>query len=134
MGLRVKREKKAGLLPLENNWCSLKKEGSCMATRFEIVDGPSKFDLMLALFDVGFKGKYPRGVIFTIDDKQRKVGWSGGQFPPLVFLIDSLSREDGSCENWNWEGVCVELDIEHLRTKGFFSTKTRKGWVEIEGI
>lgn len=111
-----------------------------MATRFEIVDGPSKWDLMLAFFD--YTCQHPRVVDFKIDDKEVKIGWIDrprivSSIVSLPFHIDTLSREDRSGETWNWKGVCSKIEhskIEYSKAKGFFSTKTRKGWLEIEGF
>lgn len=92
-----------------------------MARRFEIVDGPSKWDLMLALFD---RECCPsRMVTFSIRGPQMDLG----KHPIFSesFEINEVSQEDGSGENWLFKGSCFS---KHAH--GFFSTRTRKGWLE----
>ena len=88
-----------------------------MATqRFEILEGPSKLDLMLGLFD-GTSTK-PRLVLFSL--------WDGASaWTVTSVLLSGVSREDGSGESWIFTGCTNGKSI-----KGYFSTKTRKGHLE----
>jgi len=87
--------------------------------RRELIDGPSKWDLMLSLFDDTL-----RRVTFVCnigDDS------SGNYSASLGVLISAVEREDGSGESWNFKGV----DNAHRFVRGYFSTKSRRGCVEI---
>ena len=87
--------------------------------REKIEDGPSKLDLMLALFDVaGAYGKF-RPVSFTLE---------GGQ--SVGVHIGTVHRDDGSGENWGFIGYTVGREPKGI--KGFFSTKNRNGWIEFD--
>lgn len=97
--------------------------------RYEITAGPSKMDLMLALFDqpvidgVAQKRSVRFAVESVTDNKYRvTVG-------DVDIIIDSVSREDGSYESWNFEGRFVPRPGDHLhpRVKGHYSTRHRKG-------
>lgn len=86
-----------------------------------ILNGPSKFDLMLALFDRA--GASPRSVYFTLhSDEQAEV------------VVTGVEAESGSGEEWLFKGY------RRLRTQdvaapqnvvGFYSTQHRKGWVQL---
>lgn len=78
-----------------------------------ILNGPSKFDLMIALMDT-----HRRSVEFEI---QIKKNW-------LKVSISMVQREDGSGESWNFEGRTVNVDSPS-DVKGYYSTRTRKGTV-----
>ncbi len=96
-----------------------------MARRSNIVDGPSKFDLMLALFDVYSNRR--RTVEFLLENPEAKQ--VDLQCASLNFVINEVGREDGGDENWLFKGYYKVADRNgHVR--GFFSTRTRKGWVE----
>ena len=88
-----------------------------MATRrYEITAGPSKFDLMIALFT----GK---DVFFELADE-------GGR----SFQITGLSNaapQFKECEEWLFTGL-RRYDYEHPEVNGRFSTRTRKGYLETE--
>lgn len=88
-----------------------------MATQtLQIVDGPSKFDLMLGLFDGNCAN--PRTVRFVILDRSLdKITMS--------VLLNGISKEDGGGENWLLTGLSNGKLV-----RGFFSTKTRKGHLE----
>ena len=82
----------------------------------QIVDGPSKYELMLALFDRTFEK--PRPVRFKI---QRRVGYEAVE---VWAHILSVGIEDGSGENWNIEVQNIDFSVHH---HGYYSTKTRTG-------
>lgn len=84
--------------------------------RYTITDGPSKMDFMLAVFD----GNSPR--------ERRMVALRTEDEGNLPFAIDAIRREDGGSENWLFSG-CMGITGEEYH--GYFSTRTRKGWVEI---
>ena len=83
---------------------------------FQIVDGPSKFDLMLGLFSGTCMN--PRRVQFFVLD--------GSDRTMLSTLLSGVSREDGSGESWLFTGHTNGKFV-----KGYFSTKTRKGHLEL---
>ena len=69
--------------------------------RFTVNAGPSKLDLMLALFDSTCDK--PRPVTFTV------AAWPENAKPsektqPVTVHINSVQREDGSGESWNIDG------------------------------
>jgi hypothetical protein len=84
--------------------------------QFVIENGPGKFDFMLSLFDnIGHR---PRTVGFTLQ----------GITQPLAVSIDSIAREDGSGESWNFKGTLRDSATElYFSVEGYFSSKTRKG-------
>lgn len=93
-----------------------------MARRDNIVNGPSKFDLMLTLFDGD--SSHRRTVAFLLENPETEP-WCGS----LNFVINKVEREDGSGENWLFRGYSSDTD-KNLPVKGLFSTRTRKGWIE----
>jgi len=96
-----------------------------MARRFDIVDGPSKWNFAVSLFDGGSRGR--RVVSFALKS-------SDSQTPfPLCFLINGAEREDGSGENWLFKGYsCSDAAKMVCAGRGFFSLQTRKGRIELE--
>jgi hypothetical protein len=73
-------------------------------TRFDIVNGPSKMDLMLALFD---KPRSSHPAVRTVDFEALI------PVPVLVTMsVTSVQAEDGSRESWNVEGYVY--GAEHL--------------------
>lgn len=85
-----------------------------MATHLDIVDGPSKYELMLGLFDSATTR--PRPVEFRLS---RRVA--------LEAHIQSVSREDGSGESWNLEGWVVSGEV----FDAYFNTKRRTGHIHL---
>lgn len=91
-------------------------------TQVDITAGPGKWDLMLSLLEGDSNHRHL--VWFTVG----KQGTGEGKLSQYM-EIDSISREDGSGECWNFEGRwCV--DPNHV-VKGFYSTKTRTGWTQL---
>lgn len=92
-----------------------------MAVQDTILGGPSKFDLMVSLLH-GVARKKRVHVDFEIrcNDPTITCNWE--------IYINSLEREDGSGEQWLFQGY---VRMINLPCKGFYSTKTRKGWLEI---
>ena len=95
-----------------------------MATRFNIVTGPGKFDLMLALFDK-YQG-HDRELEFTIREVN---GFRGVKDYPIKFVVVGVELEDGSRESWLIKGRvthgAVGADVH-----GWFDTRSRRGWIE----
>ncbi len=107
-----------------------------MATqRINIQSGPSKFDLMLSLMDVPshrravqFRGNVEGDLVNDYDTR-------GAYKSVLDVFIDMLEREDGSGESWNFAGYMIATSVrgeQHLRVKGYYSTQSRGGVLEIE--
>lgn len=87
-----------------------------MATRLEIVNGPSKFNLMVCLFRDE-----------SIPEVQVWFHYYGGKDCSGV-VIDSLEREGGSGESWNLKGyICSGYGRGNVT--GHFRTDTRKGFL-----
>ena len=94
-------------------------------TRFSIVDGPSKFDLMVALF------KRDEEIEFTLRIDEKKTHKIG-------FIVNGLSNEDGTREGWliHGRGFCInfpELSLSHenwQRFEGYYMPRDRSGWME----
>lgn len=107
-----------------------------MAT-LKIVNGPSKWDLMISLFHGGreFDSEL---VMFEVETEK-------GKTEKMFLSVTSLQREPYDNTHWNFEG----LRIVHKRcggpfpksewsshqfdsmAKGSFSTQTREGYLEL---
>lgn len=83
---------------------------------FEIVHGPSKFDLMIALFHGD--GNERQQVAFKV--KGRKL--------EIIITVNEVAREDGSGEGWCFQGY--NQPGKHV--KGWFHTDTCCGRLKIE--
>lgn len=92
---------------------------------FNITDGPSKFDLMVALFDGDCRHR--RMVRFSLEDPEASPKY--GDIPDHEFVINGFTREDGSGESWNFTGY-YPGSSQGAPCKGTFSTQIRKGWIE----
>lgn len=93
---------------------------------FNVVGGPSKFDLMLSLFD---GNKDPRRTVeFQLEGARR----------PITVGITMVQQEDGSGESWNFRGWVSGDDPTNsmfalnLHVDGYFSTRGRKGYITFE--
>lgn len=84
----------------------------------DIVDGPSKFDLMTALFV--WKPTRP-WVTFRLADGRR-----------VQASIVAVSAEDGSGESWNLEGnlAVSEPGGPSRRFRAYLRTSNRTGWMQ----
>jgi hypothetical protein len=88
-----------------------------MSSTSTILDGPSKFDLMLSLFDGNStKPRYAR--FFILEPGARE---SSNSIP---VLISGIIREDGSGEKWIFTGY-----IQGKSVTGYFCTQDRRGWI-----
>lgn len=111
------REKKVGVSTLIQKK-QLFSGGSCMATRRNIIDGPSKFDLMISLFAEG--GADYNRVSFTVLEVE------GEEHTGEIHVaIMGMDRYDSGVNDWLFRGFSP-CKIVH----GSYSTKTRKGWIE----
>jgi hypothetical protein len=96
------------------------------AKQYSITAGPSKWDLMLCLFDY-----IHHNAEFTIHAPENGKGL---QEVRVVVFITSLEREDGSGESWNYEGYLVKMDgspvnLQDRNVKGCYSTQRRSGHI-----
>ncbi len=85
---------------------------------FDVVSGPSKFDLMLSTFE-------RKVVQFQL----RQRGTSHA--PVLNMIVLGTTQEDGSCENWNLTGYVTDGPMKSTRFSGFYTTKNRRGSFEL---
>lgn len=92
--------------------------------RREIIDGPSKLDFMNSLFDGNFDNR--KQVKFMASSPNSKFGFSA-----LSVVINSAKREGGSGDNWLFEGFLPSAP-SGTTISGCFSTKDRRGWVEVK--
>ncbi len=83
-----------------------------------IVAGPSKFDLMTALFI--WKPEHPVVSFQTEDGTTHLV------------RINSVSAEDGSGESWNIRGYAIKVgpNAVHRNFQMYFATTGRRGWIK----
>lgn len=91
----------------------------------EIIDGPNLRTLELALFGDSYNSPTP--VTFIVQDNNMSSCHN--------CLIDSCKRVDTEKELWNftgwiWKTVGSTFSL-HENVRGSFSTRTRKGWIEI---
>lgn len=110
-----------------------------MTTEFPIAliaisDGPSKWDLMLGLFDN--TASSPRQVTFRLDASPREQSELGAswlaELPMTIEVsLNSLQREDGSGESWNFQGHVRHLGVYVGEADGYFSTKHRRGAIHL---
>lgn len=84
--------------------------------QYQIVTGPSKWDLMQALFEGNSDSQKP--VIFTVEG----IG-------NIEVQINDVGREDGSGESWLIKGYERLLGSTLRPVKGYFNTRSRKGHI-----
>lgn len=92
-------------------------------TRYTIVNGPSKWDLMIAFFDRS--GVRRRPVTFTMLEGGPADSWRA------QVVINKLAWEDGVGEGFLFEGYLMFLSVRNS-VHGYFKTSDRQGWIEIE--
>lgn len=85
---------------------------SRMAT-LKITNGPSKLDLMLALFDRPQQGTSSRKATFVTEDGKHH-----------IVTILSVEAEDGSRESWN-----IKAHIAEKNLSIYYRTDNREGFV-----
>jgi hypothetical protein len=93
-----------------------------MATNYKILRGPSKWDLMLSLFDSTMGS--PRYAWFKVtpEDHNSKEPKS----MDFCVLVNGVSREDGSSESWIFNGYSAGRKVN-----GWFRTTNREGRLEL---
>lgn len=100
------------------------------STQLMVVEGPSKFDLMLSLFNKG------QQVVFSILPSMHE------DTKKIDCIISAIEKEDGSCDCWLIKGIYVGVEniairksnIEITRWKkftGFYNSRKRGGQIEI---
>lgn len=102
-----------------------------MATvQSDITSGPSKFTLMLALFDR--KPANARDVEFTLSGE-------GGPAVTACVVVTRIEVQDGSGESWIFKGYVRRMLPELKKAvspaprhvEGQYRTDTRKGWIKL---
>lgn len=97
-----------------------------MTTQKNIVYGPSKFDLMVSLFEGN--PTLRKRVSFSVDTgftTSAPPGKKLGMTEKIEIAITGVSQEDGGGESWLFEGY----SNEHKKVYGYYSSQTRKGWI-----
>lgn len=92
-------------------------------TEFNVTDGPSKFDLMAALF--ASTGRNTITVKFTIQQRIPGTAKASGAPQAIEVNIGSVEREDGSGQSWIVGGMANE----GRRFACYFDSRTRSGWL-----
>lgn len=85
----------------------------------KIVNGPSKFDLMISLFSGSNASTTRRTVTFVLE--------ASGDESSVTALIESVEREDGSGESWNFEGS----QLGHW-VRGYYNSRSQTGTIVVE--
>ncbi len=85
-----------------------------------ILNGPSKWDLMLSLFDS--REVNLRVVSFTVESGDKKF--------QLDVTVSEVVREDGSGESWLLQGYTVPTAGFRREFKAWYRTDRRVGWIE----
>lgn len=108
-----------------------------MATdNFDLIKAPSKFDLMISLMQGDSSNRVP--VVFRLKDNDAEI--------EIHVVATMLMREDGSGDNWLFEGYvdrlgsCVRigssprleqfiLDLRGVHVHGYYNIVRRTGWI-----
>jgi len=85
---------------------------------FQLRNGPSKYDLMMALFE-------EKPVTFTL----QRTGEVNAEV--VTGKITGIAREDASKESWMLVGFIVDRPPvnEDMSFKAWYETRTRHGWL-----
>lgn len=99
-----------------------------METKYNITNGPGKFELSVALFKKPCKHTY---IDFKVDDPE-----GGKPFLIMSTIINTVQREDGSNESWIIEGYCMlpEYKDAGRPTRSFtayYHTRHRTGHITV---
>lgn len=84
-----------------------------------IKNGPSKFDLAVALFQRPADGEQHYVVIFQLEDGRK-----------LQAILQAVSAESGSRESWLIDGWFK--DSGGKKFTGYFETRSRKGYLKFD--
>ncbi len=103
---------------------------------YSIIDGPSKYDLMLALFDGASNVPAPHDDTIYDEIRQRTVRFTTDSNDErrryLEMQIDEIGRENGSGESWNFSGYAKSPTAPFRRVQGYYSTARRRGTLRFE--
>lgn len=94
--------------------------------RFSIVSGESLIEMEHAFFDKKMVLPFHVQIVSDSEPDERDIS----------IVLRSLEWEDGSRENWNFTGYLamkgpqLPYRMSAQKIKGYYSTKTRKGWIE----
>ncbi len=95
---------------------------------YKIVRGPSKFELMTALFagqEITFRTQI---LTDTTSDEAVVIPAGRPSRNPLVkAIVNSVQQEDGSLESWNIEG---HIPSEKKEFKAYYHTGRQSGHIE----
>ena len=103
-----------------------------MASQFKISGGPSKFDLMVSVFE---GNPTPRKeVIFTVltGVTSGPPGRQPAFTKPVEVAITSIEQEDGSGESWIFKGNAPTTTDRIRKASGYYSSKTRQGHIDFK--
>lgn len=104
-----------------------------MAQSFNITGGPSKWDLMLGLFDN--HSRNPREIEFSIVDPVSPGHGEPAVIKKIKVVINGVGRESGNGESWIFNGYWNLHDPSAPRNpkvNGYYSTLSRTGWLSLE--
>ena len=112
-----------------------------ISQKFIITNGPSKWDLMLAMFDdtahphvrfdiQGEKWDELKKLSADHPDVENYVHVYGLGPKQIETIIQSLGKEDGSGENWYLELYVVDGDRPSQLVRGYYNTQCRKGYLQ----
>jgi len=79
--------------------------------RYEIVNGPGKFNLMLSVFN---RNK----VVFHLSNGKG-----------ISVIVTGVEQEDGSCESW-----CISGYLDGGRFNGYYRTNKNKGFLIVKEL
>ena len=105
--------------------------------RANITNGPSKFDLMLALFDRE-RDQPRREVTFIEDSRIREAELSEQGFPPMPLenvvitglkCADHFKNYTNMSDVWMFEGY-YDGDPLNKKISGLYTCSTRQGWID----
>ncbi len=93
-----------------------------MAQRYLVANGPEKMDISASL--LCSTSENPILVKFKVEND------FGDGCADVEVVITNIGRESGDGTSFNFEG---EIFGQLKKVKGFFSTRARKGWMEVVG-
>jgi len=103
-----------------------------MATKIKIIEGPSRFDLMLAIFD--YRKQRPRSLELKVKVEDGPE-FRRGLYPRHLNVHAVCRYSLDSTDSWLIEGDLVlgNLPFEGsglMPVLGRYNTRTRKGWLK----
>ncbi len=91
-----------------------------MSVTRNIIEGPGKSDLQTSFFNPQLK----LSLLFTLQSRMRQQGKINIK---VRLRITQIQLEDGSGNNFNFWGFDWKSGKDY---QGYYSTKTRKGWIK----